>query len=106
MATRKEIRNALLERGVIRVQIVRTPDWRGGHYPSLKVTDLLIDDCVEYDELNPYEYIEFDGDATEVMRHLNDTFTEHIEPLYEENIDEVYTLAEMLEGLVESLKCA
>lgn len=64
--------------------VIREPDWKGGHFYSLYVGD-----PVEDDDLQDFEYIEWEGSAFEFCKLMDSgkEFMAHVEPLYEEAED-------------------
>lgn len=88
---RNEFREFLLEKSIKRVQVVTTPDYRGGN----RLFILLDEQCEEYEPCD-FEYIEYDGDVTQVLRDRRLEFYEHEEPFHEEPRDYPYSLEELI----------
>lgn len=98
--TKQELINELLDKKVVRVQVLSIPDWNGGCDPKCFILGSG-ERPFGYgkDEVNPndFEYIEFNGDVTHAIRHLNATFNGHKEPCYEDSYDYMVTLKELIE---------
>lgn len=65
--TKRNVIEILTQLEVVRFQILQTPDWNGGSYPEVRINK----GCLGDDELEDYQYINYDGDATDIVRHLN-----------------------------------
>lgn len=86
---KKDFMELLLCAAIQSVTIVSVPDYNGGR----QMTVLFNEDEVE---LGDFEYVEFSGDATEVLRNRSKVFTEHFEPFHEPSYDVEYTLQELV----------
>lgn len=79
---KKEFMEKLLSGGVTSVAIISYPDYNGGRECGVTFNTTLEDI-----KLDDFEYIEYFGDATEVVRDRFKVFTDHFEPRYESPID-------------------
>lgn len=87
--TKKDFISTLLGAAIAQVTIISTPDYKGGR----ELCVLFNEDEVE---LGDFEYIEFEGDATEVVRRRSMVFSEHYEPFHFDPYDVEYTLEELV----------
>lgn len=96
--TKNDFRDYLLYSGIRRVQVISHPDYNGGN----TLFCLFNEECDDYERAD-FEYIEYDGDASEVVRDRGLVFYEHFEPFHEEPRDVPYKLWElvMADELVE-----
>lgn len=74
----------------MRLFVIQTPDWNGGHDFRIEFT--------EEPFLGDFEYEVADYKLSKIEEHLDDTFVGHKEPLYEEQYDYNITLRELLES--------
>ena len=86
---KNEFISMLLSAAIAQVTIISIPDYNGGR----ELCVLFNKDEVE---LGDFEYIEFEGDATDVVRHRSMVFSEHFEPFHEQAYDVDYTLEELV----------
>ena len=101
--TKKEIIEALLENGIVKIQIIRVPDWNGGHYMR---GVLLKKGEPEYGEDRPlgdFHYVEFSGDISRAISHLGDKFWEHYEPRWQQPRDYYPTLRALITSALADL---
>ena len=78
----------MLNNNVRNVIIVSIPDYNGGRYPTAIINK-------EY-ATEDFEYIEFRGDASEVLANRHKIFEEHREPFHETPRDYCQTLEELI----------
>jgi hypothetical protein len=86
---KKQFRQFLLNNKVKQVTIISVPDYRGGYKPQALINN------PNY-ELEAFEYIEFEGDASKALSHHKDLFEEHTEVQYEAPKNYYHTLAELV----------
>jgi hypothetical protein len=93
METKKEFREFLLANKVKTITVLSYPDWNGG-----RQCGVLFNKTEEevYDDLPDFTYVEWWGDATEVLRHRKMKFFDHFEPFHEGAYDIEKTLEEMI----------
>lgn len=82
MATKSQLRDAMLDAGITTVVVISYPDWNGGREHDVKFNTQS-----EKIKREAFEYIEFEGDVTKALRHRNDIFVDHFEPRYETPVD-------------------
>lgn len=102
--TKKEIIESLLENEIVKVQVIRVPDWNGG---CREKCVLLKKGDAEYGEndrpLGDFTYVEFSGDSSKAVSHLGDEFWEHYEPRYEKPRDYYPTLRALITSALADL---
>ena len=98
---KKKFRELLLAKEIKSVIILSYPDWNGGRQCGIMFNTSLEE---VRDDLSDYEYIEWWGDATEVLRHRKMVFYDHFEPFHEEAYDVERTLEELILERFEEIK--
>ena len=104
--TKKELIKALLENEIVKVQVIRVPDWDGG---CREKCVLLKKGDAEYGygendrPLGDFTYVEFSGDSSEAISHLGQKFWEHWEPRYAEPRDYYPTLRALITSALADL---
>lgn len=93
--TRKEFTQMLLDNHISSVAIIRVPDYSGGHKFNI-LLNMSKDEVDEWLQNQDFTYLEWYGDASEVVRHHNDVFYSHVERFHEEPLDEPYTMEELI----------
>lgn len=106
LRTKKELIEALLENGIVKVQVLRVPDWNGGCRPRCV---LLKEGDAEYGygehdrKLGDFTYVEFSGDTSKAVAHLGDEFWEHYEARYCKPRDYYPTLRALITSALADL---
>ena len=97
METKRDFIETLLRNGVKVVSVVSSPDYNGGRQNKVVFADID-----PYTDLDNFEYLEYSGDVTDVVRKRNEIFLDHYEPRYEEAYDVEVTLQKLvLEKLMD-----
>lgn len=91
---KKNFIEVMLDCEITRVSVVSCPDYNGGRYHKV-IFDKEID---PYNgDLGNLEYLEYEGDVTDVVRKRNkEFFLDHCEPRYGEAYDTIWTLEELI----------
>jgi hypothetical protein len=87
--TKNELRELLLSNGVTYLYIVSVPDWNGGRTIEFDLNQPVLDD---------FEYIEWEGDASAILRDRNKEFWNEQYPRYEEPRKWKVTIGELMES--------
>lgn len=86
--TKNQFMEVILSNGVNYVAVVSFPDYKGGRIHAVTFSSDF--------ELGDFEYIEWEGDATQLLKDRNMVFEDHVEVFHEEPQDYPIALWEMV----------
>lgn len=95
--TKMQFIDCLLINGIEYLTVISIPDWNGG-YRHVG----LINQHVDYEELRDFEYIVWEGDASQIVKSRKTTFLDHYEPFHEEAYDDSISIEEMILCAIEN----
>ena len=86
--TKQQFIEVILSNNINYATVVSFPDYNGGRTHGITFSPDF--------ELGDFEYIEWEGDATQLVKDRNLIFEDHIEPFHEEPQDYPVALFELV----------
>ena len=86
---KKELRELLLKYNIKYIVIVNEHDGNGGNFPTAVLNNKNF-------KLDNFDYIEFEGDASQALAAKSTLFEEYVQPRYESSWSKYHSLGELI----------
>lgn len=101
--TKSEVRELILSDkrfGGKKFVVISYPDYNGGRTVGMSLMDMDEDPC---ETLGDFQYLEWEGDATDLLRNLKKSFWNYQEPRYEDPVEWESSMYELFREMLECI---